>query len=196
MWQIIILSFSRNQMHSVDFCASRILNMEKYRFQREESYLSKQISLFSSLTISFIPLSFVSPFVQFNYEKHFTWRCSTDGWWDYEDHRGGGVCNRKGQLVNWTTQSRQQFTKFFLPPPLYPHVIIGNIGYIGKRKARKRDDNERRETKFAVERGNYKELGEAGEREREKRRKLKKPWQRFSKGKLAEIALATSVPRW
>lgn len=103
--------------------------------------------------------------------------------------------------VNWLTGLRVEtasFAKFILlfPSPLSLHrrVIIGNIGYIEKRKARKRDDNERRETKFAVERGNYKELGEAGRRERE-RRKLKKPWQRFSKGKLAEIALATSVPR-
>lgn len=183
-------------MHSVDFCASRILNMEKYRFQREESYLSKQISLFSSLTISFIPLSFVSPFVQFNYEKHFTWRCSTDGWWDYEDHRGGGVCNRKGQLVNWTTQSRQQFTKFFLPPPLYPRVIIGNIGYISGNEKLGNETitrEEKRNLPWNVE--ITRSLGKR-EREREKRRKLKKPWQRFSKGKLAEIALATSVPRW
>lgn len=102
------------------------------------------------------------------------------------------------EKVNWLTGLRiETAVHEIFPPPttLSTRYYWEYRIYIGKRKARKRDDNERRETKFAVERGNYKELGEAGEREREKRRKLKKPWQRFSKGKLAEIALATSVPR-
>lgn len=91
--------------------------------------------------------------------------------------------------VNWLTGLRVEtasFAKFILlfPSPLSLHrrVIIGNIGYIEKRKARKRDDNERRETKFAVERGNYKELGEAGGRERERGGNLRSPGSVSPKG--------------
>lgn len=73
------------------------------------------------------------------------------------------------EKVNWLTGLRiETAVHEIFPPPttLSTRYYWEYRIYIGKRKARKRDDNERRETKFAVERGNYKELGEAGERER------------------------------
>lgn len=76
------------------------------------------------------------------------------------------------EKVNWLTGLRiETAVHEIFPPPttLSTRYYWEYRIYIGKRKARKRDDNERRETKFAVERGNYKELGEAGERERERR---------------------------